>query len=158
MTNKRTSDVTSVGSAYETWGLLIGAYNIIGRARALELSRHGLTPEQSHVLHIVADRGGSSTLKEIARIASRQHNAVSTLVRRMEQAGLVERTRKGGTAEYEVRMTEAGRRMVDNVPKASIEMIFESLSADQRACLETCLKILDEKARHLLGLDYLPPF
>ena len=150
--------VTAARSTYETWGLLIGVYKLVGRARALELSRHGLTPEQSHVLHILANRGGSSTLKEIAKISLSQHNTASTLVRRMEQAGLVERVKTHRGTEYEIRMTEQGRRLAESVPRASIEMIFESLSADEKACLETYLEKLGEKACHALGLDYSPPF
>jgi DNA-binding MarR family transcriptional regulator len=147
-----------VTSDYERWGLLTAVHKLVGRARAIELAKHGLTPEQSHVLHILDHRGGSTTLKEIARVELVQHNAVSTLVRRMEQVGLVERKRKPGTSEYEIRITEKGRMLAETVPKASVDLIFEALSVEEKHLLVVCLEKLDRKARHMLGLDYLPPF
>jgi DNA-binding MarR family transcriptional regulator len=83
---------------------------------------------------------------------------VSVLVRRMEQAGLVERQKKGNYHEYEVKITERARKLASETPRASIEVILSSLSAAEKQTLVACLKKLDDKARHALGLDYSPPF
>jgi DNA-binding MarR family transcriptional regulator len=124
----------------------------------MELSRHGLSPEHSHVLHILVNRSGSATLKEIARVALIQPNTASVLVRKMEKLGLLERNRREGMSEYEVKLTEKGQTMASCVPRVSIEMIFGSLSADEKRSLAIHLSKLDDKARHVLGLDYSPPF
>ncbi len=110
------------------------------------------------MLHILVNKGGSTTLKEIARMELVQHNAVSTLVRRMERVGLVERKRRRGTSEYEVRITEKGQTLAETVPKTSIELVFGALSVEEKEVLVACLEKLDQKARHVLGLDYTPPF
>ena len=149
---------TAIESDYETWGLLVAVNKLIGQARTLELSRHGLTPQQSQVLHILTNRGGSTTMKDIADIALRRHNSVSVLIKRMELAGLVNRIKTDFSNQYQVTISEKGRRLVETMPTTSVEMILASLSSEEKRALVTCLTKLDQKARHILRLDYLPPF
>ncbi len=157
MAEQAVSNANSKQMDYELWGLLARVYKLIGRARGIELSKYGLSPEHSHVLHILINRDGSASLKEIAKMALIQHNTASVLVRKMEKLGLVERKRKEGTNEYEVSLTQSGKEMA-TVPRVSIEIILDTLSAEEKHSLAEELGKLDQQARHVLGLDYLPPF
>ena len=59
----------------------------------IELAQYGITREKSLVIHLLYNSHCSSTLNYLANAAMRQHNSMSTLVRRMDKAGLVKRVK-----------------------------------------------------------------
>jgi DNA-binding MarR family transcriptional regulator len=142
---------------YDIWGRLTEVYKLIGNARALELSNYGLTPQHSHILRILTNRGGTSTIKELSDLTLRRQNSISLLVRRMEKAGLVRREKSILNGHYLIKITEEGSEAFKTMPLTSIEKIFSSLTAGEKTALTNCLNQLHRKALYYLGLDYVPP-
>jgi DNA-binding MarR family transcriptional regulator len=143
---------------YGIWGLYVRVERLVSRARKIELAKCGITPEQSHVLHILEDYGGASTMNEIASISMVHHNAVSTLISRMEKLQLVKKCRLNDPKQYQVSITEKGHEIFTKMPKVSIEMAFSDLSEAEKKALVKCLSKLENRGRHMLGIDYRPPF
>jgi hypothetical protein len=50
---KKDGDLDNILSDYSIWGLFADTMEYIARARTMELTRYGLTREQSHVLRIL---------------------------------------------------------------------------------------------------------
>jgi DNA-binding MarR family transcriptional regulator len=147
-----------VKNNYEFWGLFIRINKLIAKARDIELAKYGITREQSHILHILHSKGGSSTLNELATLGLVNHNATSTLVIRMEKLGLVERIKTPDSRHFQINMTEKGRAVFEGMPRASVEMIFSELTLNEKKMIAPCLLKLEKRTRELLGMDYKPPF
>ena len=145
-------------NGHDIWVQLDQAHFAVTRSRLLELAQYGLTKEQAQVLYVLRICGGSATMNQIASFTLRQHHSVSTLVNRMEKAGLVRKVKVSGEKVFKVIMTKKGKDRYDIVTRESIEMIFSSLSAAEKRQLASYLSKLQKKARSLLGLDYKPPF
>ena len=64
----------------ELWSLMDRTGFAIARLRELELNKYSLTIEQSSILHVLTNNGGSLTIKEIENITMRQHHSVYALV------------------------------------------------------------------------------
>jgi len=146
------------GNDYAIWGLFADTMEHIARARTMELTRFGLTREQSHILRILYDTGGSLTLNEIASYVLRKHNSVSTIIKRMAKNHLVDSTKVPGARQYQISITEKGRELFEKMPTNSITMAFSSLSIEEKKLLVSFLHKLENKVRNMLGLDYQPPF
>jgi DNA-binding MarR family transcriptional regulator len=165
-TNNRTTAVKpgkndirfNPGNDHDIWVLLDQAHFAVTRSRLLELAQFGLTKEQAQVLYVLKICGGSATMNQISSFTMRQRHSVSTLVNRMENAGLVRKVKDAREKVYKVVMTKKGRDRYAGVTRESIEMIFSSLSATEKYKLVSMLNELQEKARSLLGMDYKPPF
>ncbi len=148
----------SPDSDHDIWVLLDQAHFAVTRSRLLELAQFDLTKEQAQVLYVLKICGGSATMNQIASFTMRQRHSVSTLINRMENAGLVKKVKESREKVYKVVMTKKGRDRYSGVTRESIEMIFSSLTAAQKRQLASCLNNLQKKARGLLGMDYKPPF
>ena len=147
----------TMSDEYEIWGKVTEVNKLIGKARSIELSAINLTPEQSHILRILMLNGGTSTINEIADLTLRTHNTVSILVKRMEKARLIQRGKMESSKQYLISITEKGSELFHTMPIHSIEMIFTALSEEEKEQLNTYLDRLEQEARHILGLDYIPP-
>jgi DNA-binding MarR family transcriptional regulator len=143
---------------HDIWVLLDQAHFAVTRSRLLELAQYNLTKEQAQVLYVLKIRGGSATMNQIASFTLRQRHSVSTLVNRMEKAGLVKKVKVSKEKVFKVIMTKKGKDRYEGVTRESIEMIFSSLSAADKRKLVLYLNQLQKQARSLLGLDYKPPF
>jgi DNA-binding MarR family transcriptional regulator len=143
---------------HDIWVLLDTAHFAIIRSRLLELAQYNLTKEQAQVLYVVRICGGSATMNQIASVTLRQRHSVSTLINRMEKAGLVKKVKDSKEKVYKVIMTKKGKDRYANVTRKSIEMIFSSLTAKDKRNLVLCLNKLQKQASGLLGLGYRPPF
>ena len=157
MTKHVEKNVRTLTGDYDIWGKLTEVYNLIGKARTMELSTIGLTPEKSHILRILTYKGGTSTINDLSDLTLRRHNAVSLLIKRMEKAGLVRREKTDSTKQYLITISDKGSELFNTMPINSIEMVFSSLSPEEKKSLVACLDQLEQKARHILGLDYVPP-
>ena len=80
MTKREEEDVQTVAGDYDIWGKFTEVYKLIGKARNMELSTIGLSPEQSHILRILTYKGGSSTINDLSDLTLTRHNTVSLLV------------------------------------------------------------------------------
>ena len=143
---------------YSIWGLFADTMEYIAKARTMELTRFGLTREQSHVLRILYEAGGPLTINKIAAYVLRKHNSVSTIIKRMEKNHLVDRVKVPNDKQYEITITEKGRDLFLKMPTNSISMAFSALSDEEKRLMVVFLRKLDNKVRKMLGLDYTPPF
>jgi len=138
---------------FELWMLLNRTRNSLYRVRELELAQFGLTVEQSAVLYVLINRGGSVSAGTIAEITMRQHHSVSTLVNRMTMMKLVNKRKTSESKKFEIVITEYGEELYRRIPVHSLEMLFANLNETEVKQLFIILKVLLEKARDLLGFS-----
>lgn len=137
---------------YRVWSLLDAARFAISRLRELELSRFGLTVEQSSILKVLRDCGASMTIKDLEDITLRQHHSISTLVNRMIGTGLVGKEKKHGEKSNRIFITAAGRDLLGRITNAAIDMAFAALPEREKRHLAANLLSLYARARGLLGV------
>ena len=142
---------------YSIWGKITEIYNLICKARSAELHKLGLTAEQSKILRVLMVENGTSTINKISDMTLKRHNTISLILKRMEKAGLVKREKTDSSNRYQITITEQGIKLFETMPLNSIDMIFSSLSPDEKEVLVATLEKLDKKTRYVLGLDYIPP-
>jgi len=97
-------------------------------------------------------------MTQIAAFTMRQRHSVSTLVDRMEKAGLVKKVKIPNKKGYQVTITKKGNERYQNATAKSIEMLLSSLSSEEKQKLTEYLTLLLNKAREMLGLNHNPPF
>ncbi|MCJ7604782.1 MAG: MarR family transcriptional regulator [Dehalococcoidales bacterium] len=151
--NKNSEIGNNLGDAdFKLWRPLDHTWFMVGRSRGKELARFGLTPEQSHVLDILAMNGGSITINEIVNITQRQHHSISTLITRMTRQGLVLKTKNARDfRKWDVTVTEKGQKLFERLTRDSIKEICSCLSTEDKAELNASLRQLLVKAYEVLG-------
>jgi DNA-binding MarR family transcriptional regulator len=144
---------------YSLWRLLDHTHFMISRLREKELHEFGLTPEQAHILDILAQSNGTSTINNIIEITQRKHHSVSTQIERMSRQGLIERKRKSADLrQYEVSITARGQALLDRVTRDSFEKTFSCLQRDSKKELRKHLECLLERAYDLHGIEHKSRF
>lgn len=142
---------------FAMWRLLDHTRFMIARSREMELAKFGLTPEQSHILHILNQKGGTSTINEIVEITMRQHHSISTLINRMTRQGLVRKIRNpNDNRKFDVVATEKGKNLFKKLTQESIKLTFSCLSEQDKKELETLLRCLLGQAYQVLGKELRP--
>jgi len=142
---------------YAIWGKITEVHDLICKARSVELRKLDLTAEQSKILRVLMVENGISTINGIKDTTLKRHNTISLIVKRMEKAGLVRREKTLSSNQYRIVITEKGTRAFETMPLNSIDMIFSTLSPEEKEFFVSILEKLDNKARYILGLDYIPP-
>ncbi len=103
----------------------------------------GLTPPQWLVLQIVGDKG-ETTPKVIAEKARISQATVTALLDKLQNAGLVERTRgESDRRQIWVTLTEAGHETRHSAPDALQDLFatrFETLAAWEQAMIVAALE------------------
>ena len=134
--------------------LLRRAEEVIQNARREELRKYKITPENSAVLHIISDLGGSARPLELSRWLFRKQHTVYELLERMEKAGLIERVndleRKNG---IRVVLTDQGKVLYRQTKQLrGPRKIFSSLSEVKLRQLKVFLRTLLNEAQKELGI------
>ncbi len=142
----------------DLWCLLIRTWFAIYRLRELELAQFDLTLEQASVLALIQACGGSTTAKELEDSTLRQQHSISTLIKRMHNRGLVKKKRRPNERRHRISLSEDGKNLLGRLTIASIEMVFSSLTADEKLRFTRVICSLYNRARDLLGVPYKPPF
>ncbi len=142
---------------FSLWRILDHTRFIIARSREKELARYGLTPEQSHVLDILQESNGSTTINQLVELTQRQHHSISTLIDRMTKQGLVSKHKgREDRRRYEVFITPKGQELAERMSRESISAIFSTLSESDMDKLRAILRRLDASAREELRKDEDP--
>lgn len=136
------------------WVMLDQVSHAMGRVAASEQSAPpGASLPQTRVLFILQNISGLATLIQISQRLSRTTDAVSRLLIRMEQQGLVRRVRPGSRtslsgARFSVMLTERGREVLTEVSprRRLVRRIMSCLSSEERQNLRTYLEKLREQA------------
>ena len=137
---------------FSLWRMLDHARFMIARSREMELSKYDLTPEQSHVLDILRESEGSTTINQLVDITQRQHHSISTLIDRMTRQGLVSKKKAGvDKRKYEVLVTEKGKEMAEKMTRNSVDMIFSCLTEEEKTQLRSSMIKLTIEAYRMLG-------
>jgi len=132
----------------DLWVLLSRTYQMISRARSIELAKYGITREQDYILFIIYALGNIATPTEISKHTYRQQNSVTEILNRMTANGLVVKTkdlvRKG---HVNVKLTEKGLEIYHKtLNRESINNIMSVLSEEYRQNLTSCLELLSDRA------------
>jgi DNA-binding MarR family transcriptional regulator len=139
-------------SAMDLWVFLDEAHYTVARSHIIELVRSGITREQARILHVLTLFDGSTTLKTISEVTKRQHNSVSTLINRMVKAGLIEKIKNPEDKVYRITITKKAQAKYDKATNKALELIFSSLSPQNRRQFVSCLKKVQQSASHVLDL------
>ena len=157
--------IIMINSDYEINGLtdvrICGKLNCAGfaisRLREMELAKFGLTIEQSSILHIVFDHGGTMTIKEIIDETMRQPNSVYILLNKMVKMGLIHNRRGSKSGNALISITEHGKSLLEKISNISLEEIFSVLREKDKITLMDLLNRLLTRSRYLLGIGYVAP-
>jgi DNA-binding MarR family transcriptional regulator len=139
--------------------LLDQTNSIVTNAVELEIKHLRVTQPQVRILTMLSREDKPVTLDELAKWTLKEFNSVSTLIRRMENKGLVKKIKKDGDLKTYVVLTEKGSDLYHKqVTERSIHLIFDQLSEQEKKQLDALLKNIRDKTRDILGVDYRPPF
>lgn len=138
--------------------LLIQTSDTITQAIELELAQYNINFPQARILFALKQENRPVTIPEISEWVLRELNSVSTLINKMEKAGLVEKTSRPGDRKTYITLTEKGDELYNHITVKAHHLTFTVLAEDERKEFKASLKKLRDRARHLLGIDFKPPF
>lgn len=155
LTMKTTADIESPPE--QTFRVLLKTIGMVRRIMEPYFSQFGVSASQWGVLRVLwrADAAGESSVR-VTDLSDRlliRPPSVTTVVDRLEREGLV--TREESTVDQrvkEIRLTEAGRRLVRRIldgHTAQIESVLDGLNASEQNALRSSL---DRLNRHLSAL------
>ncbi|MCR4393211.1 MAG: MarR family transcriptional regulator [Dehalococcoidales bacterium] len=137
------------------WRVLDHTRFMISRLREKELDQFGITPEMSYILDILTQRGGTTTINEIAEITMRKHHSISTQIARMAKQGLVKKIKNHKDLRgYDIVITEKGQDLFKRITRDSIREVFSCLSIEDKKALDIRLKALLMHAYHLSKKEF----
>jgi DNA-binding MarR family transcriptional regulator len=140
--------------------LLDQTNDIIYRAEELEISKFNVSLAQVKVMYIITKSASDNgvSLADLSKLMLREPNSVTTLIQRMEKAGLVKKKRVKKENKTFVSITEKGNDLIFNkITQESMYAIASSLTEVEIQNLRMYLNKLREKGRQVLGLDLKPP-
>jgi DNA-binding MarR family transcriptional regulator len=120
---------------------------VLRRSSAGSEREHGIGGAQLFVLHQLATAPAGS-INELAERTYTDQSSVSVVVRRLVEQGLV--TRRPGAEDArrrELRLTVAGRRLVNRAPPPAQVRLIEGLKALQPEELAGLRRVLDRVVR-----------
>jgi len=132
----------------ELWALLGQASNAMDRAADYEFRKIGVTMMQAAVLFFVKNAKKPVTPSQISRWLFREPHTVSQLLVRMEQQGLIRKTKDLERKNLvRVALTEKGEKIFQRQGEMRvISRILSSLSPKECDNLGACLKKLRDEA------------
>lgn len=131
----------------------------IQKAVKLELAQYKISQSQVKIMHALAENPEGMTLNQLSSQCIREINSIATLVSRMQKKGLVRKVKKPGDTKDYVVLTDEGLDIFNNtVTEHSVMLIFDTLSEEEKKQLVSLLLKLQNRARDLLGMNYIPPF
>ena len=148
---------------YNLWVRLHQARDTIFRAREKELIQYGFTAMQAAVLFVLKvlnDTEEKATPNKVAKWLLREPHTISKLLTRMENEGLVNKTRSSGQGnEINITLTEEGEQAYkQSLKRESIREITSCLSEEERQQLSSSLEKLRDKALEQITPKNKVPF
>lgn len=137
----------------ELWALLLQASYALFELRNKELQPAGLTTLQAAVLLFMHIIGDHATPARISRWLMRKPNTVSAILDRMEQRGLVARSKDMARKNWvRVNFTEKGREALEiSLQGQIVRKVFSLLSSEERQRLKAYLNIIRDNSLIELG-------
>ena len=144
-------------SVITLWSILNNTRFAISRLRELELAKFGLTMEQSSILHIIVDHGGTVTIKEIIDETMHQPNSVYILLNRIKKMGLICNAEQKESGSTLISLTEDGESLLKKITNITYKVTISRLKAAEKAKFVEILYKIIEKSGELLGIHFMPP-
>jgi DNA-binding MarR family transcriptional regulator len=145
---------------FRLWVLLNQLLRVVAKGRARETLSSGLTPAQFAVIWAIKTMSGAATSAAVGRTILRRPQAMTGLVRRMEEAGFV--LRKGQSRKGEAVVLSVTKRGEEAYQKATESKIipdaFLALDDKERAQLYGYLKRVRDQAMKSLANRYALDF
>ena len=145
-------------SYYHTWWLLFHSVQVIRKARKIELNEYGISSNtEAGVLFLLHNFSESSTPTDLSHHLLREQHTISELIDRMEQKGLVEKTKNPDRKYRRVKivLTKQGREAYRrSLKRGSMANILSALSEEEQQQLRSYLLKIREKGRQELGYDW----
>src|SRR5690606_39006620 len=114
-----------------------------------QCAKHGITATQLNALKLLQSVGDIS-LSDLSKRMSATNSAITGLVDRMVQAGLVAREQSPEDRRvWKIKLTAEGRAMAKKVDVAPWEILRDALSALPQAELDHLIKTLLKVADHI---------
>jgi DNA-binding MarR family transcriptional regulator len=133
---------------FRVWSALNRARDSVIKARAVDLASHGLSAPETQILFLVHDAPQPPTPAELGRWALREHNTVSSLLRRMERKGLLLRKRDPDSQNrWRIGLTELGQsewRWAMQI--SAIHEVMSGFTPTEKRLLEDLLTKIGNKA------------
>ncbi len=140
---------------YDLWLLLMRTKYAVYRARELELSRYGLTPEQAQILAIIHASKEDNTPATIARVTLLRPNTISAILERMRKKGLLKKARdlkpKNQVRVCLTKKGEEAHRLSSK--RGPIHRIMKVVNQEEREIFNRLLEKLLVGAGQELGLN-----
>jgi DNA-binding MarR family transcriptional regulator len=139
-------NVSTLQSHIGFWMRLVS--NSVSQAFAAKLEETGVTVAEWVVMREMYGEAGITTPSQVAELTHLTRGAVSKLLERLLQKGLITRTESKEDRRYQdIQLTTAGRRLVPQLAALADQNdkeFFSSISASERAQLMKLLKKLAE--------------
>ncbi|MBM3155965.1 MAG: MarR family transcriptional regulator [Chloroflexi bacterium] len=141
--------------------LLRLAWLAVNRLAENRLARVGVTAETLTILWGIRDYSGKLSPMDLARLSHRDKQTISSLLNRMEKAGLIAKApRRKGQPSTKLEITTKGKHICDAalpVFKSFIEDLFSSLSTEQKDQFQKLTRALRNTALEQLRCEISPP-
>jgi DNA-binding MarR family transcriptional regulator len=132
--------------------------DILIHAVELELKQSKINFAQTKVFYILTREKNGVTQADLSKWLLRNLNTVSTLINKMEEEGLVKKTKNKQDGKVYVTLTQKGSAVWDEVSERAIFLTLSALSEEEKGQFKALLKKLRAAIRNMLGLDFKPPF
>ena len=129
--------------------LISRIYHSMTLIKQQELNKFDIAPRQLYVLHVIHALGKKATAPEVAKAVDREINVISKMVCKLEEDGLVKRTKnKPKSNLLSLELTRKGLEMIKiNTTSESINKILSTVSGEDyeqmSATLTGILSMLD---------------
>jgi DNA-binding MarR family transcriptional regulator len=140
--------ISSLDREHRLWVWLHHTLHVLYRAREKELAQFDIPLMQAGVLFIIETISEPKTPAKISRQLLRERHSVHTLLNRMEQQGLLYKTRDSNNKRLvTVSLTERGHQLYNQLYNPPIEedvlsRVFSTLSPQEQQQLESYLRRL----------------
>ena len=144
---------------FKLWLLLSQTRSAVFKVRHKKVGRY-LHPTQAAALVTTWAFDGQITPARLSRILFLERHSVSELLTRMEEKGLIRKTRDSKRKNIvRIKITKEGREVCSRIMGIDlVSRIMSSLSEEQQEQLWTCLYILLSAAMKELDMEVEVPF
>lgn len=150
------SSFQSENQYLRAWILFRRVHDILFKIRNRELTKHRSNVEKTLTLQAIKRLGKEATPNNIAKTRYRRPNTISVLLKNMEAAGLVTRSKDLSRKNViRISLTEKGKEAIVQTRKSGIvNKIFSPLSHKELTGLLMCLDILCSEAEQNYALHF----
>ena len=140
---------------YKLWVMLTQTRNATIKAREQELRALGISGTESFILFVIWSMGNKATPAEISRIVLRRPHTVSEFLTRMQNKGLVKKSRnQNNRSMVTLALTRKGLQVYRQASKRqSVHRMLSVLPDEDRDRLMSYLQIIRAKALQEIGVE-----